>query len=309
MALAVEKFGQQVPGAAAYLKKEVMKPLAPAAQESRIGALLSALRVIETEHLRAMYGPSRPGITYREIVDKGLIYLVSGEKLGSLEKAQGWIYWNEFLTLISVINQRIPDDPRDPRVFLLWDEVYKVYEIKGMARALGQISTYFRSRGLMPIVILQAFWQLDELLQEQYWNLGNLMTFQMDNFNDAYRLAQQLFPYSSKETKYDAPSDHSNPMVKTDREQYLEEANWIQRLGPRRVLMRRYMDEQNKEEIVAFVNKTKHVDLAGLDPKEIYDLKIELIKKSGRAIHYKDALRQVNSRKLKEKKKRTPVKK
>jgi hypothetical protein len=274
LALAIEKYGQQVPGAAYYLKNEIMKPLAPASKESRIGALLTALRVIETEHLRAMYGFSRPGITYREIIDRGLIYLVSGEKLGDLDEAQAWIFWNEFASLRAVINQRIPDDDREKPVLLIIDEVYRLFEIKGMAKALGQISTYFRSRKLMPVIILQAFWQLDKLLQEQYWNLGNLMTFQMDNFNDAYKLAQQLFPYSARETKYDAPSDRSNPLAKTDREQYLEEANWIQRLGKRRVLMRRYIDEQNKEDFVAFVNKTKDVKLADMSAKEIYDLKI-----------------------------------
>jgi hypothetical protein len=171
-----------------------------------------------------------------------------------------------------------------------------LFRVKGMADAIGDVPTYYRSRKLMPVIIIHAFWQLEGLLEEQYWNLGNLMTFQMDNLNDAYKLAQQIFPYSAKETKYQAPSGNANPLVKTDREQYLEEANWIQRLGERKVLMRRYLDEKNKKPFVAFVNRTKHVELAQLDAKELFEIKTNMVKGSGRAILVKDALREINKR-------------
>jgi hypothetical protein len=296
LARALHEFGDKAPNAKFYLENEVMQSKSPASRESRRGSLIVALNVIETDYMRAKYGWAKPGITYKEIIDDGLIYLVSGEMLSNQGNEKAWVFWDEFASLRALIQKRIPDNPDDEPVFLLIDEAYKLFKVKGMAEALGDVATYYRSRKLMPVLIIQAFWQLDNLLQEQYWNLGNLMTFQMDNLNDAYKIAQQIFPYSAKETKYDAPSERSMPLAKSDREQYLEEANWIQRLGERKVLMRRYLDERNKEPYVAFVNKTRHVDLADLDAKELFAMKIKMVKESGRAVHIKDALREINKR-------------
>jgi hypothetical protein len=175
-----------------------------------------------------------------------------------------------------------------------------------MAKALGQISTYYRARKLMPVIVIQAFWQLDDILIKQYWNLGNLITFQMDNLDDAYKLAQQLFQYEVTRVKFDAPREGVNPTAETDRDQYLQEANWIQNLGKRKLLMRRYVNEQEKEGIIAYVDETTHVERADLNVFQLVELKEQLLK-NGRAIHVKDALRAINARKLRKKKQRGGV--
>jgi hypothetical protein len=294
--LALKYFGEFAPSAKWYLEKEVDVKLAPANRESRVGVLVTALGVIETKPLRARYGHYRPGVTYREIIDKGLIYIVSGEKLTNQEDAQAWVFWDEFAGLRAVINQRMPHDEDEKPVLLIIDEVYKLFEIKGMAKALGQISTYFRNRKLMPMIVIQAFWQLDKLLQQQYWNLGNLVSFQMDNFNDAYNFAQQLFQYQSKATKFDAPREGINPTAETDRGQYLQEANWIQNLGWRSVVMRRYVNERDKEGFIAYVNKTQEVARAELNKWQMVEIKERLLKR--RALPVIDVLKIVNQREL-----------
>jgi hypothetical protein len=294
---AIEEYGKKAPSAKWYLEAELLKNLSQPARESRIGSLITALEVIETDPLRAKYGYPRPGVSYNEIIEKGLIYIISGEKLANQDEAQAWTFWDEFASLRAVINQRIPHNPKDKPVLLVIDEVYKLFEIKGMAKSLGQISTYFRSRKLMPVIILQAFWQLEDTLMKQYWNLGNLITFQMDNLDDAYKLAQQMFKYETTRVKFDAPKEGTNPTAEGDRGQYLQEANWIQNLGKRRMLMRRYVNEQEKEGCIAYVHETTFVERAELDVFQMVELKEQLLK-NGRAVHVKDALRIVNNRNL-----------
>jgi hypothetical protein len=294
----VGKFGENAGSAKWYLEIEVLRPHNQASREARMGSLVTALQVIETEPLRARYGHARPGITYKEIIDKGLIYLISGEKLGNQETAQAWVFWDEFASLRAVVNQRIPHNPNDKPVLLVIDEVYKLFEIKGMAKALGQVSTYFRSRKLMPVVIIQAFWQLEDTLIKQYWNLGNLVTFQMDNLDDALMLARQLFKYIDQTAKFDAPREGANPTAEPDQGQSLLRANWIQNLGKRRMLMRRYLNEQDKEGFIAYVDETQFVNRADLDVFQLVELKEQLLK-NGRAVHVKEALRVINARDLK----------
>lgn len=256
-------------------------------------ALLSVLAIIEPRPLRARYGFSRPTITMREITDKGYIYIVDGEHLANQEDAQAFVFWDEFLQLRTLINKRVPHDPKEKPVLLVIDEVYRLFEIPGMAKALGEISTYFRSRKLMPVIVIQSYWQLDELLKEQIWNLGNIVSFEMDNINDAYKMAQQLFEYDSTHTKFDAPNDRSNPTAEPDRGQYLTEANWIQRLGERKVIMRRYINERTKESNINFVAQTKERPTKDLP---IEDVKTQIFKR--RAVQVREALKEINNRSL-----------
>jgi hypothetical protein len=293
---ACKRYGGFAPEAKWYFENQLLRDKITAqAIESRTAALIGTLGVVESRSLRARYGFYRPGITPREVIDKGLIYLVSGEKLANQESAQAWVFWHEFASLRAVINQRTPHDPHSKPVLLVIDEVYRLFEIKGMAKALGQVSTYFRSRKLMPIIIIQAHWQLSELLKEQIWNLGNIVSFSMENFKNAYDLAQQIFKYDPKSVKLAAVSPTGQPVVEPDRGQYLGEANWIQNLKKRQVIMRRYKSEGEKESFINFVAQTKDKP-QGVLPAPLSDLKLELLKR--RAIPVRDALEVINQRKI-----------
>lgn len=189
--LACKDFGQFSPEAKFYLENELLdENVSKTEKERRMLTLRNALGVIEPRPLRARYGYYRPTITPQEVISKGLIYILSGEKLTNLEKAQSWVFWDAYSALEAVINKRIPHDPNDEPVLMVIDEVYKLFEIKGMAKKLGQISTYYRSRKLMPVIIIQAYWQLADILKEQIWSFGNQVTFALENFNDAYKFSQ-----------------------------------------------------------------------------------------------------------------------
>ncbi len=293
---AIKRYGGIAPEAKFYFENTLLRNEANSQDvASWTKALMSALAIIEPKSLRARYGYYKSGVTAKEVIDKGLIYLVSGEKLANQENAQAFVFWDEFVSLRSIINKRTPHDPLSKPVLLVIDEVYRLFEIEGMAKALGEISTYFRNRKLMPIIVIQAYWQLTELLKEQIWNLGNIYSFAMENQKDAYALAQQLFRYDKHQEKWQAPTDRSNPTAESDRGQYLSEANWIQNLKWRQMIMRRYLNERDKEQFVQFVERTAERP-TGILPAPIEDLKDELLKK--RAVTVEDALEVINKRKL-----------
>ena len=263
-------------------------------------ALIGELGIIESRPLRARYGYSRPTVTEKEVIDNGLIYLLSGELLTNQRDAQAWVFWDAFSSLRAVINKRTPHDSNSKPVLMTIDEVYRLFEIKGMAKALGEVATYYRSRKLMPMIIIQAYWQLDNLLQEQIWNLGNQVTFALDNFNDAYKFAQQVSKYDRRSEKLPSLSHHTHPIMEPDRGQYLTTTNWLQNLKWRQVVMRRYINEREKEAFVRFVNQTKEKPKSILSSQELIEVKEELFKK--RAVPVKDALKRINQRKLLSKK-------
>jgi len=294
---ACKMYGKFAPEAKWYFEKDLLRDdITATGGEARTAALIPTLVIIEPKPLRARYGYAEPTITAKEVIDDGLIYLVSGEKLSNQERAQAFVFWDEFASLRALINKRIPHDPGNKPVLLVIDEVYKLFEIKGMANALGQISTYFRSRKLQPVIVIQSFWQLTERLSDQFWNLGNLVTFAMGNHKDAFTMAQQIFAYDPLATKFDAPSERSNPTAETDRGQFLTEADFIQKkMGWRQMLMRRYITEQEKDPHVHFIERTREKPSGELR-QPLADIKEQLLQR--RAIPVEDALKVINQRKL-----------
>ncbi len=302
---ACKKYGHLVPNAKWYLEKELLREnLTPVGREARTSALISALGEIETNSLRARYGYPTPSITPKEIIEKGLIYLWTGEKLSNQKKAKAWVFWEEYSSIKAVINQRTPHDPDDKPVLLIMDEAYQPFTIKGMAEEIGQIPTFYRSRKLQLVIIIQALWQLNDVLKEQIWNLGNIVTFSLENHNDAYAFAQQLFKYDRKSEKSSSNDRGGNPVYESDRGQYLQAANWIQNLKWRQVVMRRYINGRDKEPFVNFVNMTREKPTGQL-PKPLHEIKEDLFKRY--AISVKDALKVINARKLIRRSKKRPT--
>ncbi len=253
---AVKRFGGQVPDAKWFLENELLrKNITPTGREARTTALIGELSIIEPRPLRARYGYPHPTVTEQEIIDTGKIYLLSGELLTNQPNAQAWVFWEAFSSLRAVINHRSPHDPHDKPILLAIDEVYRLFEIEGMAKAIGEISTYYRSRKFMLMIIIQAYWQLSELLQEQIWNLGNHVTFASDNFNDAYKFAQQMVHYNPRQEKLPPRTSGFQPVIEPDRGQYLTFANWLQNLNARQVVMRRYLNEQEKIPFLHYIEK------------------------------------------------------
>jgi hypothetical protein len=294
---ACKGYGERAPAAKWYFEKTLLRSdITPTGFEARTASLLGALSTLETKPLRARYGYCRPGITDKEVIEKGLIKIVSGEAITNQNDAQALVFWEEFAGIRALINKRIPHDPASEPCLLIIDEVYRLFEIEGMAKALGEVSTYFRSRKLMPVIIIQAFWQLTELLKEQIWNLGTVVAFAMENQKDAYAIAQQLAVYDPESVKFNYQRQGANPTAEPDRGQFLQIADFIQKkMGWRQMLLRRYINEREKDPYIRFVEQTRDKPKGTL-PASLTEIKEELFRK--RALPVKDVLTVVNQRKL-----------
>jgi hypothetical protein len=251
--------------------------------------------MIEPRAVRARVGYHLPGWTPNEAIEKGLIVLVSGEHLINQEQAQAILFTDVFSQILAQVNKRTPHDPNDEPILLVIDEVPMLLKIPGMAEEIGKISPQYRSRGVNLILIIQALWQLAENLEKQIWSLGNVVSFGIDDFNEAYTLAQQLFEYDPQNVKLEPTTDRGQPVIEADRGQYLTEANWIQHLKHREAVMRCYVSEAEQEPLVRHIERTS--EKPNTPPTEsIVEIKERLLRQ--RAIPVKDALKVINERKL-----------
>src|SRR6185436_3712165 len=165
-------------------------------------------------------------------------------RLINQENTQHYLFTQVYSMIMSEINERIPADPKDRPVALVMDEVYSLLSIPGMAKEIGRLSPQYRSRKLELYIVLQALSQLSPELRQQVWSIGNIVSFAVSNFEEAYELAQQIFTYRPDTVKLEAKTAVSQPMIETDRGQYLQIANQIQRMKHRECLMRRYLSEK-----------------------------------------------------------------
>jgi hypothetical protein len=143
------------------------------------------------------------------------------------------------------------------------------------------------------VIVLQALWQLEKELQDKIWNLGNKVCFGIENHNEAYDISKQLFHYDPRTVKSPATSDHSQAIYEPDRGQYLEQANWIQSLKHREMIMRRYMSEQKPDPYIRHVERTAE-NPNGAVKDQLESLKLWLLRKRG--ISVTDALAVINKR-------------
>jgi hypothetical protein len=136
---------------------------------------------------------------------------------------------------------------------------------------------------------------LADILKEQIWSFGNQVTFALENFNDAYHFSQQTQEYNPLKEKLAAKREDAQPILDTDRGQYLVMANWLQNLKWRQMVMRRYLDERTKEPFLSFIEKTREKPTGTL-PAPLHELKQDLF--SQYAVRVSDVLKDVSQRKL-----------
>lgn len=296
LAFACKRFGVKAPEAKWYFERQFLgDSVSDHERELRSYSLRSALGVIESRAIRARVGYHTPAWTPKEAIEKGLIVLVSGEELTNQESAMGLLFTDVYSHILAAINKRTPHDPLDKPVLLIIDEVPMLLEIKGMADEIGKVSPRYRSRKLQIMVIIQMLAQLDEELRKKIWALGNVACFGIDSHKEAYEIAQQLFNYDPKKIKFAPSSSGSQPVVESDRGGYLIEANWIQNLRQRELILKRYLNEGALEGSVYFIPRTSEMPNRPL-PAPLGELKTYLLRR--RAIPINEALEAVNRRSL-----------
>jgi hypothetical protein len=291
---ALAKYGYKVPQAKWFLEK-VFLDLKDNERELRSYALLALLGAIETQETRARVGYYRPAWTPREAIKNGQMVIVNGARLINQKSTQHYLFTQVYSLIMSEINKRIPADPNDQPVSLVMDEVYSLLSIEGMAEEIGRISPQYRSRKLQLYIVLQSLSQLAEELRKQVWSIGNVVSFALSNFDEAFELAQQMFPYNPSTVKLAPRADSQQPVIEPDRGQYLQIANEIQRMQHRECIIRRYSSEKILDKKVMWVRKTKDVPT---QPTEIIIPEFKELLLKERGIRVREALREINQRSI-----------
>ena len=293
MAIALGLVGSRVPESAFYFKS--MEKIDAKEKEMRSFTLRSVLGVIEPRFIRARIGYFKPSWCPSEAVEKGLIVLVSGENLLDQELQSNYIFTQIYSMIRQEINRRHPNDPKDNPFLIVIDEAPILFKVPGLAREIGEISTFYRSRKVWLIVIVQALWQVAKELREQIWSFGNIASFAVEDINDARELAEQMLRYNPKMEKQSARTIYQNPITEPEHGEYTMLAQWIQNFKKREVLMRRYFNEGKKDKYIRHVFRTPDVE-GKKDLQEIEAYKEKIFKQ--RAIPIRDALEVINQRHL-----------
>lgn len=292
---ALNKYGNKVPEAKWFFEN-IFLQLKFTERELRSYALLAMLGTIEPSQVRARIGSYTPGWTPREAIKNGMMVLVNGARLINQRNTQHYLFTQVYSLIIAEINKRTPGNPLDKPVALVMDEVYSLLSIPGMAEEVGMLSPLYRSRKLELYIVLQALSQLAENLKEQIWSIGNIVCFAVSNFDEAYQLAQQIFPYDPQTVKLSAKGETGQPVIEPDRGQYLQIANDIQRFAHRECVIRRYQSEKLLDKYVLWVKKTKEIADTRTNIS-VSDLKDRLLRERG--VNVNDALKVINQRTIK----------
>jgi hypothetical protein len=291
---AIGIYGYKVPEAKWFFSNVYLQ-IKQQERELRSYAVLALLGAVEPRETKARLGFYRPGWTPKEAIKNGLIVLVNGARLINQKNTQHYLFTQAYSLIMSEINKRTPGNPEDKPVALVMDEVYSLLSIPGMAEEVGMLSPLYRSRKLELYIVLQSLSQLAPTLRSQIWSIGNIVCFAISNFDEAYEIAQQLFKYEPQTVKMEARSDNSNPIIETDRGQYLSIANWIQRMAHRECIVRRYFSEKGMDKYVRHIKQTRqHTDLPMAETLD--EIKERLLKQRG--VRVRDALEIVNNRVL-----------
>jgi type IV secretory pathway TraG/TraD family ATPase VirD4 len=221
--------------------------------------------------------------------------LVNGARLINQKNTQHYLFTQAYSLIINEMNRRTPGDEMDKPVALVMDEVYSLLSIPGMAEEVGMLAPLYRSRKLEIYIVLQSLSQLAPPLDDQIWSIGNIVCFAISNFKEAYDISQQIFKYEPQTVKLTAKTDTSQPIVETDRGQYLQMANDIQRMKHRQCIIRQYQSEKVLNKYVLWVRQTKDIPQFR-ERVSIAELKETLLKT--RAVRVKEALLEINARKI-----------
>lgn len=295
-------FGHKVPATKVWLENSYMEK-SRHDRDMDTKAIIGMLSAIEPNPVRARLGYFTAGWTPKEAIEKGLLVICDGARLINQPSAQHYLFMQVYSLIMQEINKRRPGDPKDLPVTLVLDEVYSLLRIKGMAPEIASLSPQYRTRKLQLFIVLQELEQMSKDLRPHIWSLGNIVSFALANHDEAFEMAQQLFPYDPYMVKVAPTRQGQNPLMESDRGQYLEYADWIQSFHHRQCIIRRYVNEHWREDKIQFVAKTYETPHEPLKIS-IQEAKDHLIRSRG--IMVRAALEVINNRKIEVKKKDKP---
>jgi hypothetical protein len=294
-AIALAKVVNKVPESVLYFRSFFSSTVDAKEREMRSFTLRSILGVVEPRFMRARLGYYKPSWSPNEAVEKGLIVLVTGETMLDQEMQLNYIFTQIFSMIRQEMNRRRPNNPDDKPFLLAIDEAPILFEVPGMTKEFGQVSTFYRSRKVWFIVIVQALWQIAKEMREQIWSFGNIISFAVQDVNDARQIAEQIFHYNPKQVKQPPRTIAQNPTTEPEHGEYTLFAQWIQGFKKREMVVRRYFDESAED------RWTRHIEKNADIPANESIIEVDAYKERiflQRAIPIRDALEVVNHRNL-----------
>jgi hypothetical protein len=264
-------------------------------QELRSYSLSKITGAILSPASFAKLGGITPAYTPQEIIRDSKILLFNGSNLINQENAQHYLFTQMYSLIMQSINKRVPSDSTNSPVFLVFDEAYSIISNPGIAEDVGRIQSLYRSRNIRPIVVIQSLSQLAEPLDKQIWNMGTKIFGKIEDFNEAYITAQQVFPYQKNSVKSQAKTESSQAVFEPDRGQYLKIANYIQRMKPREFFIKRYLSEAQEDPFIRHVKKTPDVPETTLE-ESVASIKERLLRMHGKTVD--EVLEAIKNRQL-----------
>jgi len=289
------KYGQYAITSKKYFEKQYLpeKAMPPHEKELTTRALRTLLGTIDSRVARATLGYYKPGWTPKEVDENDMMAIIDAHWMANTPAAQHYLLAQNFSHVMSWINKREVDDPKNKLAEIDFDETVSILKIPGFAEKLGSVSPLYRSRMVSLMIIIQALWQLDDELARQVWNLANVVCFTISNVDDADTIARQLFSYDPKRVKLPAKTEYQNPTTESAAGGDRLTADWLQNLGPREFVMRRYVTEQKREKGVQYIQKTDDFPI-GPSFVTVPEIKKELMHRRG--VPIRDSLEVVRDR-------------
>jgi len=250
---------------------------------------------IRTPYMRARLGYYAPAWTPKEAIAKGQMVIVNGTRLINNPTARDYVFTQDWSLIKAELNRRMPADPNVKPVSVVLDETRNLFDIPAFANEIGDISPVYRSRKVQLYVVIQALSQLDKVLQEKIWLLGNIVTFGMENKKDCEAMAYQLAKYFPQQEKLPSLQPNANPITEAENGQDRERADWIWSLDERQCLVKRFLTESKRDPRLRYVPRTKDLPHGPLEIS-LEEFKEGLLK--ARGVKVRDALEVVDHRTL-----------
>jgi len=263
-------------------------------REFRTYALTEVFSALGVDAGSAALGWHRPNWTPKEAMEKGWIVLVDGSRLAGNKPLQDYLLTQFYGFVMEQVVSRIPHDERNNYVALVIDEVRSWLKIPGMAEDVGEISQLYRSRKVQLYLVVQSIvGQLDPVLQENIWGLGNRIIFSLTNKNDCSMAAYQMGMYDPRMVKQFAKTDSQNNITEPEKGQDRTIADWIWGMDHRECIFQRYHSEKRQDPFTWHISQTKGASLM-TDRSILEETKDELLREY--AVPVNDAIAAVSAR-------------
>lgn len=300
LARAVAVAGGRVPSAKRYFERMLSGSQDSYDQWERVTyAFRSALGVYQAKEMRARMGFYKPALSMGEMEEKGMCNIVSGERMPLPDHLleMNYIFTQMYSMFRVQVNKRTPDSPNNTPFMIVFEEAPILWKVPGMADETFEISSYYRSRFVLPVIDIQGTYQTNidnQYQRRKLWSIGNIILMGLDGVEDSREAMENISNYGPSVVLPQQPGQPTRVAPMPEHSQYTQSANWVQLLQHRSCVIRRYISPAEMSPYITYVPRIQDIPVA--NSNQIAECTEEIFKK--RAVPIRTALDVVNSREL-----------